>query len=192
MLNFNPNADSESKTALRRNLRAVERHVNDDHYVRSLSPGATVLEGVATHGVVGRWGVVVLPAAADTAAIWAILRPSEWVTGKLKITLFFSSSGAGTNNFRVLIQATPAKSGSVTTATTLIANDVGLIAGPAVANTGMERTVYATSSMTQEFDMLSVRILRTGTNVADTNANPFNIYLVRLEFIPAMQEADIR
>lgn len=189
-LNLNPSLTDEQ--SMRRSLRSVERHLNDDHYVRSLSPGATVLEGVATHGVVGRWGVVVLPAAADTAAIWAILRPSEWVTGKLKVTLFFSSSGASTNNFRVLTQATPAKSGSVTTATTLIANDVGLIAGPAVANTRMERTVYATSNMTQEFDMLSVRILRTGTNVADTNANPFNIYLVRLEFIPAVLEADVR
>lgn len=189
LLNFNTEVGAPGE---RKNLRSLARHVADDHYVRHIQPGAMVMEATAVHGVIGRWGVATLPAAADTSAIAAIGRPSEWVSGKLKITLRFSSSVGSTNNFRVLVQATPAKSGSVTTATTLIANDVGIIAGPAVANTRMERTIYSTSSMTQEFDTLSVRILRTGTNAADTNANPFNIYLVTVELIPAVSEADIR
>lgn len=191
MLNHNSSIGLDLES-IRRNMRSVERHLNDDHYVRSFGPGSMVLEATAVHGLVGRWGVVTLPVGADTAGLVTFRRPSQWVSGKLKITLSFSSSGASTNNFRILTQATPSKSGSVMTATSLIANDVGLIAGPAVANTRMDRAIYSTGNMTQEFDELSVRILRTGTNAADTNANPFNIYLLTVEMIPAMQEADVR
>ena len=192
MLNFNPNANADSGAALRRNLRAVERHINNDHYVRSFGPGDMVYEATAATGVVGRWGVGVLPALADTSALITFERPSEWASGKLKITLRSSAPVAAATNYRIFLQGTVAKPGSVMTATTLILNDVATAPGPAVANTRVDRIAYSTSNVTQEFDIVSIKVIRTGTNIADTNPNAFHIYSVRVEFIPAMQEADVR
>jgi hypothetical protein len=190
-LNLNPVLVDEQ--SMRRNLRAIERHVNNDHYVRSISPGAMVLEATAAHAVVGsRWGVLSLPDAASTSGLFTFERPSEWVTGKVKMTIRYSSPVGSTANFRVVAQVGVAKEGSAMATTTLVMNDMSLVPGPAVADTRISYSVYSTANVTQEFDCVEVRVQRTGAHADDGNVNALHVYAIRLEFIPAMQEADVR
>lgn len=190
-LNLNPSLTGEQ--AMRRNLRAIERHVDNDHYVRSISPGAMVLEATAAHAVVGsRWGVLSLPDAASTSGLFTFERPSEWVTGKVKMTVRYSSPVGSTANFRIVAQVGVAKDGTAMATSTLVMNDASLRPGPAVADTRLSYSVYSTSSVTQEFDSIEVRVQRTGAHADDANVNALHVYAVRLEFIPAIWEADIR
>ena len=186
-LNFNP--EKIDARQLQDNLRAIERHLQDDHYVRSLSPGAAVLQ-TATHTVIGnRWGVVLMPDAADTSCLWTLLRPSEWVTGKVAVTLWYSSNGGSTNNFRVLTQVSAIKNADVTSASTLLLNSTRTLAGPAVLNTLTRAdVVYSTANITRDHELLEFRVQRTGTHADDNNVNEFHLYAVRATFISAYAE----
>lgn len=178
-------------TPLRRNQRSLERHITDDHYRRSISPGSMVLEGTSAFAVVGgRWGVVSFPDdGTSSAAFFTFERPSEWVTGKLKVTVRYSAPGASTANFRIVIPIVVAKDGTVMTAATLALNSINLLPGPAVADTRLSYSVFSTSNVTREFDEISVKVQRTSGNAADVNVNAFHLYGVRLEFVQSIQEA---
>lgn len=178
-------------SALRANQRSIARHINDDHYTRSISPGAMVLEGTAAHAIVGsRWGIVSLPDdGTSSAAFFTFERPSEWVTGKLRVTLRYSAPGASVANFRIFLQAGVAKEGSVMTVTALPLSSVNLLPGPAVANTRMSFAVFSSGNVTREFDEISIRIQRTSGHADDVNVNAFHVYGIRVEHISAIQEA---
>lgn len=206
MLNFNPELVPTTKphesvnvssaidwTPLQRNQRAIERHVNDDHYVRSFGPGQATLESTATLAVVGsRWGVVVLPNAATTSALWTFTRPAEWVSGKIMVRFWYSSDGGSTNNFVAGLQVGVAAAGDAMHISTLILNTgtALTVAGPAAANTSIRAAdVYTTANVTRAHELINVRVYRVGADAADTNANNLHIYAVRLQHVPAFQEA---
>lgn len=188
ILNFNP--ESERDPIARSSLRAVERHLHDDHYVRSIAPADFILEGGATTAVVNtRWGVVVLPDGSSTSGVHTYLRPSEWVLGKLKVKVWYSSPVASTNNFRVFLQVTHAKAGDVTTASPFLLTGAVLLPGPAVINTLLTHEVYSTVNVTRDMELLTARVQRTGAHADDTNVNDMHVYAVRVEMILATQEA---
>lgn len=169
---------------------AIARHLDYDHYIRSISPGSMVLQAPAVHAIVGnRWGVVELPAALDSSALYTYDRPSEWVIGKVRVTIWFSSPAASTNPFRIFLQVTSAKTGDVVTASTLLLTGANALAGPAVLNTVIKASVYSTANVTRDMELLTVRVMRQGTNAADTNPNVFHLYHTKVEHILAVREA---
>lgn len=152
MLNFNPESGVES---LKSNQRAIERHINDDHYVRSFFPGDFILgpTGTPAFAVIPlatpRWPVVVLPKHATENPICAAgwRKPSQWRSGRLRVRYFYTSPVGSTNNFRVLVTINAARTDEVLPSTGLLGNSA-TVAGPAVANTRMASPdIYSTVSL---------------------------------------------
>lgn len=179
-------------TPLRRNQRSIERHINEDHYRRIFAPGTAILEGTATVAVLGtpRFAVISFPNDGTTsAAHWTFTRPSEWVQGKVAITVWFSSPVGSTNVFRIFVQIITVSTGEVTTAATLNLSVNLDQAGPAVADTLIEAvTIYTPTSIGRSDDLIGVRIGRVSGNAADTNVNALHFYVARGELVLGMQE----
>jgi len=187
-LNLNPERVNER--GLVDNLRSIERHLIDDHYKISVPPGTMILQAPAVPAVVSnRWGVVEFPAAADSSGLYTYDRPSEWVLGKVRVTIWYSAPAASTNNFRILLQVTAVKTGGVTTASALLLTGAIAMPGPAVLNTVIKAVAYSTVNVTRDMELLTVRVMRQGTNVADTNAGVFHLYHTLVEHVSAVQEA---
>jgi hypothetical protein len=191
LLNFNPERYEGDR--LRGNLRSLASHVHDDHYVRGLSPSDLVPEpGGAAYAVVGagRWLPLSLPDAVFlTSGIAHFDRPSEWVLGKLKFRLRYSSPVGSTSNFRVGIQSFAVKAGEVASTATVIVSATVTLPGPVVANTILTHEVYSTANVERDDELLSARVFRLGTNAADVNVNDFHVYGLRVEHISAVRES---
>lgn len=176
-----------------RNQRSLERHITDDHYTRSFSGNQLALEGTATRAVVGaRWPVIVLPDAVTSSAIASFLRPSEWVLGKLKIHILYSSPVASAlTNFYIALQISAVTAGEVTTATTLLVNSLSRLSGPAVINTLIRTAdVWTTGNVDRGDELLEVRCARLGGDALDTNVNDdFHLYAIRVEHVSSVREA---
>lgn len=189
ILNFNAEREREPRV----NLRAVERHLHDDHYVRWCYPGIGILEGTSIVAplTTPRFGVVSFPKDATTSSmLWTFGRPSEWVTGKIKLRIWHSSPVGSTNNFRAFAQIASLSNGEVSTAAALALSANLDYAGPAVANTiTRSADFYATSSIDRSDELIGIRVGRVSGNAADTNANAFHVYAVRAEFVLAVRES---
>lgn len=209
-LNFNPelvpgrlpatkgsivSTDEQNKhldwSLLQTNQRAIARHLDFDHYVRSLAPGDMVLEGTAAVAIAtgSRWSVLVFPDAATSSAYYTFLRPSEWLNGKIAVSVWYSATINSTNNFMQLTQVGVCKAGEVTSGTTLILNSSRALAGPAALGTLIKAaTLYTTANVTRDMELIGVRVGRVGADAGDTHANDLHVYAVRVEHIPASQE----
>lgn len=186
-LNFNPEA--VDGTSIARNQRAVERHLDDDHYVRRFYPGGG-LHPISTATIVpdgsSRWPLASFPDAAATEAYAAWEKPSEWRTGKLEINVWYTAALGSTNNFRIAVTVNAARVGEALPATTLYAA-FATIPGPAVAYTLLQYgPVYTTTAFGSDDETFSLKVRREGGDaVNDTNTNAFLVQRVRVRHIPA-------
>lgn len=190
-LNLNP--EHVEGRPLATNLRAIERHLTDDHYLRELTPSDFVLDASATHvqvpAAVPQWPAVKLPDAALSIITATWRKPSEWRTGKLRLQLRFTSDVGNTNAFDIRYRVRAIRQAEVLPGTLLTADPVVLsLAGPAVADTEMADSYrYTTISFGSDDERFSLQIFRDGA--ADANNNDFHLLSVEVVHLPALQEA---
>jgi hypothetical protein len=191
MLNFNP--ELTDLRALQTNQRALELHINDDHYVRDFSPGDFVLGGSAgcVHAQIPaatpRWAAVTMPkdAVANSIAVVNFRKPSQWRSGRLCVRFWYTSPTAGATNFWIQVNLDAARTGEVLPATNLMALTAAY-SGPAVANTKLASgAVYSTVSFGADDEDFGLRVIRLSTSASDTNPNAMNLLRVEVEHIPA-------
>lgn len=171
------------------NQHAIERHINDDHYVRRFTPGDFILL-TATSGldpVANDWPWIVMADGVNSHAAVSFRKPSEWRSGKLKVRYWYTSDVGSVSNFRIAVFARAIRDGEVM-AGTLLVNAPASVAGPAVAYTVVRSAdVYTTTSLGGDDELFSLRIVRLGADAADTNVNDFMLLYVEVEHIPATQ-----
>lgn len=180
-------------TPLRRNQRSIERHITDDHYIRSFTPGMFVLDGVATHvqipAAAPQWPAVEFPDGVLSIATVSWRKPSEWRTGKLRLQFRYTSDVGSTNAFGIRYRVVSIRDAEVHPGTILSANPTVLsLAGPAVANTHVRSAYfYTTTSFGSDDEMFSVQIFRDGA--ADANNNDFHLIHLEVFHVSSVQEA---
>lgn len=191
MLNFQP--ELTDIRALQTNQLSVERHLNDEHYVRGFMPGEFVLEGAGppAHVVIPaallRWPAIEMPDGVDSNAAVSWRKPSEWRSGALRVRFWYTSDVGSTNNFYVRTGISAAATGEVIPSSLLMSDD-SAVAGPAVAYTVMERAfIYTSSSLGGDDDLFALRIRRLGTDANDNNVNDMLLLYAEVEHIPAQQ-----
>lgn len=191
MLNFQPELTYER--ALQTNQRAVERHVNDEHYVRGFTPGDFVLGGpaVPTHALVTaaapRWPAIIMLDGGSSFAVASWRKPSEWRTGQIRSRYWYTSDVGSTNNFAIQTMLNAIRDAEVLTGTLLV-DSTSAVAGPVVANTVIRSAyVYTTVALGSDDEVFSLRLGRIGADASDTNANEFHLLYVEIEHIPALQ-----
>jgi len=189
-LNLNPER-SEGRL-LQDNLRAIERHLADDHYVKDLdperftitAPGAKVLANAATL----RFNALQFPDAAVARARANFRKPSQWRSGLLSVTVLYTCETGTTNAFNLITTVNAIRTGEVLPGTQLLALDT-TTPGPAVASTILQYgPVYTTSGLGSDDMLFSVGITRDGNRVEDVNANALLVLDVIVEHIPAQAE----
>lgn len=189
-LNILPHRTDDS--ALTTNLVAVERHLNDDHYVRGFAPGEFVLDGINAVFVVIPPAIlqrpaVEMPDAVTSYALVTLRKPSEWRTGQMRVIYWYTSDVGSTNNFLVQLAVTAVRADELAGGTTLVSSAVA-VAGPAVASTVVRSAyTYTTTACGADDELFSIRVLRLGADASDNNINKFQLLYVTLEHIPAQQ-----
>lgn len=177
-------------SALKRNQRAIERHVDYDHYVRCFTPGDFVLTG-ATHitDTSAFWSAVQFADAAVSYGIVTFCKPSEWRSGKLATTIWYTSNAGSTNNFRLGLAVRAIRDGEVLGGTALLTSAAN-VPGPGVANTVIRYgPTYTTTSFGNDDELFSFRVLRDGTHANDTNVNNLLLLYAKVEHIQAVRES---
>ncbi len=183
---------------MKQNQRAVAAHLDDDYYVRSLTPGMFVPFATAAHGTagqsagLGKWPTSDYPDGVSSYAVAAFRRPKFWVSGKIEVTIYYTSQTAGTANFSILLAlgAVPQPGNlSNTGVTTLVAATVAA-AGPTAADDEKVVSTYTTTSLNPSMRRIFVRVGRDGAG--DANNSILQVTEVVLRHIPAQQEVDVR
>jgi hypothetical protein len=183
---------------LKQNQRAIAAHLDDDYYVRSLTPGMFVPFATAAHGTagqsagLGKWPTIDYPDGASSYAVAAFRRPKFWVSGKIEVTIYYTSQTAGTANFSILLSVgTVPQPGNLsnTGITTLVTTTIAT-AGPTAADDEKVVSTYTTTSLNPSMRRVFVRIGRDGA--ADANNSVLQVTEVVLRHIPAQQEVDVR
>lgn len=186
-LNFNP--EFAEGRQLQNNLRAIERHLADDHYVRDLSPGLFAVEAagaIILDPTTLRYPVIQFPKVVVRARA-SCRKPSEWRTGMLAITVEYTSNVGSTNNFRLAITADAYNADALPGISLLVVEyDVP---GPAVANTPLVTgPIYTTTGFASDRRRFGIGVARNGAHANDTNVNDLLILGVVVEHIPARME----
>lgn len=190
-LNLQPELAAGDKD-LQGNLRAIERHINDDHYVRGFMPGEFVLDGVNAAFIVIPPAILQRPAiempdAVTSYGLVTFRKPSEWRSGQLRVRYWYTSDVGSTNNFMIQVAVTAVRDGELAGGTTLISSNAA-VAGPAVASTIIRSAyTYTTTALSADDELFSIRMLRLGGDASDNNVNDFQLVYVECEHIPAQQ-----
>lgn len=193
---LNLNTDLTTTRSIQDNWRAIERHLDYDHYTRGFTPGDFILDvgGNATPILLtvatNRWPAVMMPEGRESIAITSFHKPSEWRSGKLKITYWYTSDVGSTNNFYIGVTAYATRRDEVLNGTSLYAVDTA-VAGPAVASTvKVAGPFYTTTSFGSDDELFAIGIFGQRANVLDTNVNEFHLLYVLVEHIPAQQVSE--
>lgn len=193
-LNYQP--ELATGRGLEINLAAIERHLDDDHYVRRFTPGEFVLGGAGapTHVLVTtaspRWSAIEMPDAATSLAVVSFAKPSEWRAGHLRVTYWYTSPVGSTNAFRIQVLMRAIRDAEVLTGTLLVDLSTN-VAGPAVANTVVRAAaVLTTVAIGNDDELFTLRIGRIGADAGDTNVNVFQLLYAKVEHLPAQQVAE--
>lgn len=184
-LNLRP--DLTDSRALQTNQAAIERHLDDACYVHEFGPDAFTVDGTATKTLDStlRFPVVSFPDAATSRARAIFRKPSEWRTGKLEFTVWYTAAVGSTNNFRIGLVSDAIRTGEVSSGTNLYLSDVD-VPGPAVANTWLRYgPVYSTTSFGSDDQFISFGVGRAGTHANDVNTNPLLLLVAVVRHIPA-------
>lgn len=193
-INFNP--EHVLPGSLVANQRSVAQHFDDGYYRRRFTPGEFVLALGAQHATVGtnRWPAIEYPEGALTYGVVAFERPSLWISGKLKITFYYTSDTGSTDDFALSIsaRALPAGANLGTGFTQLKPNaPLDVVPGPAVAEDELSEAVYTVTSFEQSAKRIGIRFGRDGTDAADVNTGVFYLTELVVEHIPADQEVHL-
>lgn len=188
-LNLQP--ERTDPTSILGNQRAIDRHLTWDHYTLNFTPGIFVPNGttlIGVHAASMRYPAITFAKAAASEALVSFAKPSEWRSGKLAITVLYTSPGASTNNFYVAITVDAVKTGEVLTGTNLYAV-FSTWAGPAVANTVKKLgPIYTTNTIGADDELFGLKVRRDSTHANDTNVNDLNVLMVRVVHMPARVE----
>jgi hypothetical protein len=191
VLNFRP--ERVDKDALRLNQLSMARHVSDIYYHPGFGPGKFQPDGTATGtilnvGGVSRWAAIDYPNAVTARATVTISRPSEWRSGKLALTLRYTSDGAAADPFLIGFRVDAVRHGEVLNGTSLLSLDQQL-AGPAIAYTSMVTDrIFSTTSFQPDDELLSFMVARLGAAAGDVNTNHMYLLHFQVEHVPAKME----
>jgi len=164
----------------------------DDLDVLDLWPGGATLFGGATTTETGPGAGVnadalVLADAATHYARWNRRVRSSWTNHKLAFTVYYTAPAGSTNNFRLVLSVEAMKSGANMSTGYVVDSPVALVPGPAAAWGLLTATAIlgAIPLTTETAEVISIRVLRTGTHADDTNTNACHVLLVVVEPRPA-------
>lgn len=192
MNNFSP--DDTDARGLQRNQQSLMRHLDDSYYRRSFTPGQLVLSGTSAFGTAGqsaglpKWPTVDFPDAAVSYAVGSFSRPALWVDGQIKITVYYTSTTAGTANFTLLLAMYTVKQPgnlSNTGVTPLSPPPTNLVPGPAAIDDELVFETYTTVAINAAARRIGFRVGRDG---ADANNNVLQVTEIVLEHFPARAE----
>lgn len=190
MLNFTPEHSTLDPRVIRSNWEAIERHVNDDHYVREFTPGKFVLAGAAVAFAVNNgWPVVEFTNASvldtDIATV-SFRKPSEWRTGKLRLGFWYTSDAAGASNFSIGTRIYGVRRGEALPGT-LLYSAANAVPGPAAGGDLLySGDFYTSTSFGSDDELFRVLFTRDGT---DANGNDFHLVHVVVEHIQATRQS---
>lgn len=191
-LNLNPERFEGDR--LRGNLRAIESHLTDDHYVRRFTPGDFTLDAAGVTQVnipaaTPRWPALEFADGVLARASASFEKPSEWRSGKFRARFWYTSPVGSTNNFQFGIRLAAVRGTEVLPGTDLLVLST-TYAGPAVANTVIKTAwIYSTSSLGADDELFTFQFFRDGANAADTNTNVLHVLYGKVEHIPAQRES---
>lgn len=164
----------------------------DDLDVVELTPGSADLFGGATVAEAGpgagvNASAIVLGNAADHYARWTQRVRSAWISHSPLVTVFYTSGTGSTANFRLVISAEATHSGVNMSAGPVIDSGAVLAPGPAAAHDVQTASIElsATPATSETDQLLSFRVLRTGSHVDDANTNALQVLLVTVQMRPA-------
>ncbi len=196
MINFS--RDQVSPSIIADNQGVAEDHIDDGYLVWRLTPGMFVPFATAAHGTagqsagLGKWPTIDYPDAVSSYAVYAHERPKFWVSGRLQVTIYYTSQTAGTANFNILVSLNTVKQpGNLSnTGVTNLFNASIATAGPAAADDEKVVTVYSTTSFIPSAKRIGVRIGRDGAG--DANNNVLQVTEVVVRHIPAKQQVNVQ
>lgn len=192
MLNFSP--EQVDQNALRGNQRAIERHINDDYYVREFTPGQFALDAagvtlVNIPAATPRWPALEFVDTILARANASFRKPSEWRSGKFRIRFWYTSPVGSTNNFIIITRIAAGRTGEVLPGTDLLFVST-TYAGPAVANTWIRSPdIYTTTSLGGDDELFTFQFVRDGGHANDTNVNVLHFLHAEVKHIPAQRES---
>lgn len=190
-LNLNPERFEGDR--LKGNLRAIESHLTDDHYLRELAPASFILDANALRvqipAATPQWPAIELPDGVLSIIVATWRKPSEWRSGKLRLQFRYTSDVGSTAVFNIRYRIRAIRNGEVLPGTILTADPAVLpLAGPAVANTETVSSYqYSTVSLGADDERFSLQLFRDGG--ADANNNDFHLLSVEVLHIPAQRES---
>jgi hypothetical protein len=187
--------DVTTDAGLRTNLRAVERHLNEDHYVRGFSPGMFVTTESATQVIPAssaRWSAVSFADGSTGRASVSFHKPSEWRTGHLAITFWYTSETSSTNNFRMNLVVEAIRNGEAWNAgiTQLLAVTLDLPGPAAAPKLIVNGPTYTTTAFTPDDELFTLRFRRDGADVLDTNVTPLLLVYAKVEHLQGVRYAN--
>jgi hypothetical protein len=192
-LNFDPELGTKH---LARNQRAVERHLDDDHYVRGFTPGQFVTDGanavlVPFPAAAPQWPAIKFPEGVISYAVVSWRKPSEWRLGRLRLRLWYTSDVASTANFAMFVRIKAVRDTEVLPGTALYDTGVAdTFAGPSVINKVVKSAyIYTTTSLGSDDELFTLQLVRTNANPPDANANDMYLIYAVVEHIPAVRES---
>jgi hypothetical protein len=181
----------EDRRALDIDRQLVDAAINDLD-VMDLTPGAAELFAAASLNEAGpgggvNAGVIEFQKGNDDYARWGRRVRDAWVNHVAEVTVLYTAVGGSTNNFRVVVSAEATHSGANMSAGPVIDSVAVLAPGPAAGDGVLKftTTLSATPVTSDRDQLLSFRVLRTGSHASDTNANALQILLVVVVMRPA-------
>jgi len=161
-----------------------------DRTVVSLTPGAAIHDAGITHVIGGGntdVGVLQFPDAATNNAVWHFARPTDWDSGQIRITWYWSNmagSVSGVHHFaqRLTGWADGEDFGAIN-GNTLISGGTDITG---LSNQGEIGTHVLDDSgvvTLSDEDFFAYRIQRQGSHGSDTSTAPWHIALLTFELI---------
>lgn len=193
--NFNPEL---AETPLGRSLyRAIADHLDDSYYVRRLTPGMFVPFATAAHATagqssgLGKWPTIDYPNAVSSYATVSFTRPRLWVSGRLEISIYYTSQTAGVADFSILLSVggVPQPGNLSNTGITGLFAATIAAPGPTAADDEKLTTVFTTTSLNPSLRRIYIRVGRDGAG--DANNSVLQVTEVVVRHIPAQQQVHV-
>jgi hypothetical protein len=162
-----------------RTMATAFNEVLDNHF---LDPNdAMAANANVTLGFNGNFPVAIFAAAATGGAHWTIRPRTSWANVNIQARIIFTAPTGSTNTFSLVFRVSGVASAGLTSSP-MVESVSFTVAGPAVANTLLTKTVSTTAhNFSTAQEVLAVGVIRSAP---DSNANALHVLGVYLTALP--------
>lgn len=202
MLNFDPEIVGYQRRVpnfqpdlVRSNQRSIARHFEDLYYKKEFYPGDMEVGGAgATKIIVAtRSSVVELADGALGAVYIKMRRPSEWIGGKARISLYYGGDAGSTANIYWQVQMNSIAVGD-DYSTLLDIQVFETSPGPAAANTLAPVFTFANAHLLpvdQSHRFIDIKVERQGAHASDVYAGDVHLHMIVVELVQAYRQGHV-